>query len=102
MTIDIYNRQRRIVGFATHTLRERAIRLDQAADTVASEVCVTLVSDAKIHELNRLWRSIDRPTDVLSFSQNEGEYADLHSDVLGASASIPWLADKLLKLFENV
>lgn len=34
---------------------------------VAGEVSVTLVDDAAIRELNRTWRGIDRPTNVLSF-----------------------------------
>lgn len=37
------------------------------------EVCVTLMSDAEIHELNRTYRDKDRPTDVLSFALQEGE-----------------------------
>ncbi|HWE63922.1 MAG TPA: rRNA maturation RNase YbeY [Chloroflexota bacterium] len=36
------------------------------------EVSVTLVDDSRIQELNRLYRGIDAPTDVLSFSQLEG------------------------------
>ncbi|MBM7097104.1 rRNA maturation RNase YbeY [Bacillus sp. H-16] len=38
-----------------------------------AEVSVTFVTDEKIHELNRDYRGIDRPTDVLSFALNEGE-----------------------------
>ncbi|MCM1294551.1 MAG: apolipoprotein N-acyltransferase [Muribaculaceae bacterium] len=33
----------------------------------ASEVSITLVSDDDIHELNRVYRGIDKPTNVLSF-----------------------------------
>lgn len=40
-------------------------------DAVA--VSVTLVDNPTIHELNREHRNVDRPTDVLSFSQLEGE-----------------------------
>ena len=38
-----------------------------------TEVDITLVDDAAIHELNRPYRGIDRPTDVLSFALDEGE-----------------------------
>ncbi len=32
-----------------------------------TDVTVTFVSNERIHELNREYRGIDRPTDVLSF-----------------------------------
>ena len=37
------------------------------------EICVNIVSNEEIHELNLSHRGIDRPTDVLSFPANEGE-----------------------------
>lgn len=37
------------------------------------ELSVALVDDARMQELNRDWRDKDRPTDVLAFSQREGE-----------------------------
>ncbi|MCL6516356.1 rRNA maturation RNase YbeY [Alicyclobacillus sp.] len=40
---------------------------------VAGEVSVSFVGDDEIHELNRRYRGVDRPTDVLSFSLLEGE-----------------------------
>jgi len=39
------------------------------------ELSIALVDDAAIRELNRNYRGKDRPTDVLSFSQREGEAA---------------------------
>jgi probable rRNA maturation factor len=36
------------------------------------EVSVALVGEDRIHELNRQYRGIDAPTDVLSFSQLDG------------------------------
>ncbi|MCA1292998.1 rRNA maturation RNase YbeY [Paenibacillus sp. alder61] len=61
------------------------------------EVALTFVNDEAIHELNREYRGIDRPTDVLSFAMNEsleeeldivyeleeGEELDELADVLG-------------------
>lgn len=37
------------------------------------EVSVTLTNNAYIHRLNKQYRGIDRPTDVLSFALNESE-----------------------------
>ncbi len=36
------------------------------------EVSIALVSDKTIHKLNKLYRGEDKPTDVLSFTYNEG------------------------------
>ena len=38
----------------------------------AGEVSVTLTDNAYIQTLNKKYRQIDRPTDVLSFALNEG------------------------------
>ena len=37
------------------------------------EITVTLVDDEAIHEINRSYRNVDRPTDVISFPSEEGE-----------------------------
>ena len=38
-----------------------------------SEVSITLTDDKNIHELNKKYRGIDRPTDVLSFAFRESD-----------------------------
>lgn len=48
-----------------------------------AEVSVVLADDAAVHALNRQYRGVDRPTDVLSFSQREGEGADPNDPILG-------------------
>ncbi|AWB45405.1 rRNA maturation RNase YbeY [Paenibacillus sp. CAA11] len=50
------------------TLLQKAGEAEGVAD---GEVALTFVDDAQIHELNRDYRGIDRPTDVLSFAMNE-------------------------------
>lgn len=59
-----------VVGetFVARVLQAVADRLE-----VAGEVSVSFVSDEEIHELNRDYREVDRPTDVLSFALQEGE-----------------------------
>lgn len=49
----------------------RCIQEAAAREEVDGEVVVTLVTNERIHELNREYRGVDRPTDVLSFAMNE-------------------------------
>ncbi|WP_211745484.1 rRNA maturation RNase YbeY [Paenibacillus sp. Marseille-Q4541] len=46
----------------------KAAEMEQITD---GEVALTFVTDQEIHELNKEYRGIDRPTDVLSFAMNE-------------------------------
>lgn len=65
----------------------------RAADVVGklyevenSELSVTLTNDEKIHWLNKTYRGIDRPTDVLSFAFHESDEPEIFGetvDVLG-------------------
>lgn len=48
-----------------------------------AEATVVLTDDAEIHDLNRQWRQVDRPTDVLAFPMLEGEGAEFVGDLLG-------------------
>lgn len=53
--------------------------------TPKEELSVVLCDNAHIHKLNREYRNIDRPTDVLSFALNEGddEFGEEESHLLG-------------------
>ena len=48
-----------------------------------AEVAIRLTNDEEVHQLNRQYRGIDRTTDVLSFAQREGEFADPEDLMLG-------------------
>ncbi|UCD57107.1 MAG: rRNA maturation RNase YbeY [Candidatus Hydrogenedentota bacterium] len=75
------------------SVRRREIRLAPIREAIErtldgekrtdAEVSVLIVNDARIRELNRLYRGIDSPTDVLAFAMAEGRFTDLHPDLLG-------------------
>lgn len=64
-------------------LRSRALRVLRELERSDAELSIALVDDATIAELNRKYRSKTGPTDVLSFSQIEGEHAPLAGNLLG-------------------
>ena len=47
------------------------------------EADLRLCDDGEIHALNRDYRHMDKPTDVLAFAQREGEGGDLCPEILG-------------------
>jgi len=61
---------------------EAALRAEGAL-TEAVEVGVLVTDDAGIRNLNRDYRGIDAPTDVLAFAMREGVDAGLNPDMLG-------------------
>lgn len=42
--------------------------------TCSKEVSLIIVDSNEIHEMNKKFRNIDRPTDVLSFEEDEDDY----------------------------
>ncbi|HWI51586.1 MAG TPA: rRNA maturation RNase YbeY [Symbiobacteriaceae bacterium] len=52
---------------------QRALEMAARPELSESEVSVTFVDDEQIMDLNRDHRGLHKPTDVLSFSQLEGE-----------------------------
>lgn len=54
------------------------------------ELSILLTGDNQIQKLNRIYRKKNRPTDVLAFSQHEGELGDTADRLLGdVVVSIP-------------
>lgn len=51
--------------------RSQALRLLRAIGSEEAELSVLLTGDAEIRRLNRTYRGVDAPTDVLSFPQGE-------------------------------
>jgi probable rRNA maturation factor len=52
-------------------------------DLTDAELSVLFIDDEKIRQLNRRYRGLDRPTDVLAFSMQEGEGPAMCPNILG-------------------
>lgn len=48
-----------------------------------TELSISIVGDRSIRRINREYLAKDRPTNVISFSQQEGECGGMASDMLG-------------------
>jgi probable rRNA maturation factor len=72
-------------GYGSHRVpvRRLAREILSLACEGPSELSVALVGDAEMRRLNATYRGKDRPTDVLSFSQREGESPGVDSALLG-------------------
>ena len=60
-------------------VRAAAEKVGELYGVENGEVSVTLTNNDYLHQLNRKYRQIDRPTDVLSFALNESEEPDIEN-----------------------
>lgn len=70
-------------GIARAEILRRIYAMIDALQLKNIEVSFLLTDDARIHELNRVYRHKDRPTDVLAFAMREGDFAELAGNALG-------------------
>lgn len=73
LQLDWSNEQKKMeIPEAWITKLEQLLQLAAEAEGIAEgEVSLTFTDDEEIHQLNRDYRGIDRPTDVLSFAMQE-------------------------------
>jgi rRNA maturation RNase YbeY len=76
-------RRRGVPAVDRRLFRRRADRVLAALDSSERELSVSLTGDAEIAALNAEWRGREGPTDVLSFSLEEGEHAEFGGALLG-------------------
>ena len=83
MEISIVDREEFIDGPGREELVGLVKRILEYLDLSArSELCVSLVSDGDMRELNRRYRQIDATTDVLCFPQKSEANPDLLGDIV--------------------
>lgn len=72
MAIHLSNRQKSL-PIKTDHLRRRLVRLLKELDLTEADLSVTVTDDEAIREINREYRGVDAPTNVLAFAMEEGE-----------------------------
>jgi probable rRNA maturation factor len=82
MKIQIENNQKR-VPINNRRIRTTTINLLKYLNCTDKEISITFVDDLKISLLNKQYLGKVKPTNVLSFSLQEGEYAEINPNILG-------------------
>ena len=97
MIVHIENQTEKIIPLKDKTIKKLIAKTLELADWVSSEpyeVSVLFVDRDEIRQINRDYRSIDRATDVISFSYREGEGAQFAGMMLGDLAICPEVVEK--------
>lgn len=59
------------------TVRKATYTVGELYGLDNAEVSITFTDNEHIHEINRDYRNVDRPTDVISFALNEGDEPEI-------------------------
>ncbi len=81
-------------------------RMRQAAATAAAcagvsrriTMCLRIADDETVRELNRRWRDVDAPTDVLSFPMQEGPGLDFEESLGDVVLAWPYVKREAARL----
>jgi probable rRNA maturation factor len=82
MSISIQNRQKK-QKVNVGRIRSSLKRLLNELDCKDSDICLLLVDDDHILDINKKFLKRDRSTNVISFAMTEGAYAYIHPEILG-------------------
>ncbi|OHE24406.1 MAG: rRNA maturation RNase YbeY [Syntrophobacterales bacterium RBG_19FT_COMBO_59_10] len=82
MPVSLENRQK-LFPVDVRRIRRSLKRLLKELRCEERDVCVLLVDDNKIREINNRYLNRDRPTNVISFAMAEGEFGGINPQILG-------------------
>jgi probable rRNA maturation factor len=82
MKIQIDNNQNRI-KIDKRKIRSATIILLKHLDCTDKEISLSFVNDETIKQLSKQYLNKDKPTNVLSFSLQEGEFGSINPHILG-------------------
>jgi len=82
MKIQIENRQK-LIKIDRKKVRSAVTSLLKFENCRDKELSITFVDDPSIQIINRQYLGKDRPTNVISFSLQEGEFGGVNPDLLG-------------------
>ncbi len=82
MIIQIANNQN-LIKIDKRKIRSTITKLLKYLNCADKEISITFINDETIQQLNNQYRNKNKPTDVLSFSLQEGEFSSINPDVLG-------------------
>ena len=83
MLILLNNRQRKHPIIPRQLKKVAARTLSALGCTEATELSITIVGDRSIRHINREYLAKDHPTNVISFSQQEGDCGSMAPSMLG-------------------
>ena len=82
MEIQIDNQQKKH-RIRIRTIRKKARAVLSALDCPDGELSIVIVDDRRIAELNQAYLQHSGPTNVISFSMQEGDFGDINPQLIG-------------------
>lgn len=82
MKVQIENRQTKF-KIDRKTIRSTVSKIFRLLESLDKEISICFTDDENIRELNKQYLNRNKPTNVLSFSLQEGEYGNINPRMLG-------------------
>jgi probable rRNA maturation factor len=102
--IDILNEQK-IIEVDCDLLGDLAVKILDILGRVDAELCIVLTDNTDIQKLNKEYLSRDKPTNVISFPQQEGEGPEgthLGDVVISVEKAVQEAADAGMETIERI